>query len=553
MTGGCYCLNPRTLSLILSMLCLLHLSLISHVASSSPSNMATKSIAETMLSGDGKKCGSQGSGGTNCLPFHRYDPVALKKDKPVFNKCCRPCMEKFSGELSLLEIPNHVKHKALKRFTKYHEKFYKLHALNYQHVSASSNLNDYKKKKKKNNIKNTRHAKQAASTASLLETEGLEEEKSNIIKNSNRILLFQNTKVQRGDLSNSNSKGGSAPSKKSGKSGAGKGKKHGISIRRKRTDHLKGKKKHGRSSSHNRKNSNNLPKPPILPPMTKKKVPSPALPQPKPLIKLPKPGAAQGRRYVTGEEFLKHVPCCSICPEQFYLPADFDDFSKTAGQDDKYGAAFLEEEEIEADNNNAEVSMNHRRLENAQAKKMAKEGGSSNRKRKVGGKKKHKSGGKKKHKSGGKKKHKSGGKKQGKTGGKKQGKTGKKKPAGYVETKPEVVGGAELVEKIDKKQTPVDTKEPDETCCNICPSDEPSEGDIFSHFKPASPSFLETTSKNNLRNKNPGDVNIMGPSMVCCPVCPTLHEISHGPMEPMGGVFGLGKINVQSAAAINGS
>ena len=113
MAGGCYCLNPRTLSLILSTLCLLHLSLISYVASSSPSNTATEPIAETLLSGDGKKCGSQGSGGTNCLPFHRYDPVALKKDKPVFNKCCRPCMEKFSGELSLLEIPNHVKHKAI--------------------------------------------------------------------------------------------------------------------------------------------------------------------------------------------------------------------------------------------------------------------------------------------------------------------------------------------------------------------------------------------------------------------------------------------------------
>ena len=37
-------------------------------------------------------------------------------------------MEKFSGDLSLLEIPNHVKRKVMKRFERYHEHFYKVNA-----------------------------------------------------------------------------------------------------------------------------------------------------------------------------------------------------------------------------------------------------------------------------------------------------------------------------------------------------------------------------------------------------------------------------------------
>ena len=103
---------------------------------------------------------------------------------------------------------------------------------------------------------------------------------------------------------------------------------------------------------------------------------------------------------------------------------------------------------------------------------------------------------------------------------------------------------------------PVATGDPSETCCNICPSDKPPEGDIFAHFKPNSggagnppatqvPSFLEIISGSSIKSKDPGDVNVMGPSMVCCPVCPTLQELSHGPMEPLGGIFGEGKVGTQ--------
>jgi hypothetical protein len=439
-------------------------------SSSSSSSTQTRLKEETELSGVGKKCGEQGEGGKDCLPFHRYDPISLKKDKPIFDKCCRPCMEKFSGELSLLQIPNHVKHKVLKRFTKYHEHFYKLNAP----------IN-----RKKQAITKQQTSPSTSSSQSLLE----------ITLNRKNHLNGKKTR---------SSKGG-----KSGKTRSSKRRRR----KRRRRQRFK------------------LPKPPRLPPLPKPK--PPPLPQPKPLGKLPKPGAAQGgagQKYLTGEEFLRHVRCCSICPEQFYLPADFDDFNANAGQDDEHGAAlFLEEEEVVIDNDAVKgTEVLSMRL-------------------------------KKKGKGGSKKQGKAGSKKQGKTGGKKAGKTGtnKKRPAGYIETKPEVVGGPELVDQIDKKQIPVDTKVPTEACCNICPSDEPSEGDVFSNFKPGNggtvgpvaSTFLETMSKNKLQSRNPGDVNIMGPSMVCCPVCPTLHELSHGLMEPLGGIFGLGKINMHAQNA----
>ena len=33
----------------------------------------------------------------------------------------------------------------------------------------------------------------------------------------------------------------------------------------------------------------------------------------------------------------------------------------------------------------------------------------------------------------------------------------------------------------------------------------------------------------------------MGSGATCCPTCPTLQHIVHGPMEPLGGPFQLGK------------
>ena len=113
-----------------------------------------------------------------------------------------------------------------------------------------------------------------------------------------------------------------------------------------------------------------------------------------------------------------------------------------------------------------------------------------------------------------------------------------------------------MLEKVTPTQEPVSTEDPSDHCCNICPSDKPPEGDIFSHFKPNSgsagdkaqtqvPSFLEIISGSSIKSKDPGDVNIMGPSMICCPVCPTLQELSHGPMEPLGGIFGEGKVDVK--------
>ena len=171
---------------------------------------------------------------------------------------------------------------------------------------------------------------------------------------------------------------------------------------------------------------------------------------------------------------------------------------------------------------------------------------------KKSGKKKSKSGSKKKSAKSGKKDS----KKSGKQGSKKSGKKGGKKHAAYVESKPEVVGGPEVLEQVTPTQEPVSTEDPSDHCCNICPSDKPPEGDIFSHFKPNSgsasdtaatpvPSFLEIISGSSMNSKDPGDVNIMGPSMICCPVCPTLQELSHGPMEPLGGIFGEGKVDLQ--------
>ena len=96
--------------------------------SASQSSTPRAPLDEKAFTENGTKCGSQGAGGKDCWPFHRYDEKALKKENPIFNKCCTPCMEKFSGDLSLLEIPNHVKRKVMKRFERYHEHFYKVNA-----------------------------------------------------------------------------------------------------------------------------------------------------------------------------------------------------------------------------------------------------------------------------------------------------------------------------------------------------------------------------------------------------------------------------------------
>ena len=71
-------------------------------SSSSSSSTQTRLKEETELSGVGKKCGEQGEGGKDCLPFHRYDPISLKKDKPIFDKCCRPLHELSHGPMEPL-------------------------------------------------------------------------------------------------------------------------------------------------------------------------------------------------------------------------------------------------------------------------------------------------------------------------------------------------------------------------------------------------------------------------------------------------------------------
>ena len=74
-------------------------------------------------------------------------------------------------------------------------------------------------------------------------------------------------------------------------------------------------------------------------------------------------------------------------------------------------------------------------------------------------------------------------------------------------------------------------------CCNICPIEEPAPPTL-SGFKAKDeagekPSFLET-----MQVPRP---NVMGSGTTCCPTCPTLEHLVHGPMEPLGGPFQLGK------------
>lgn len=426
----------------------------------------------------------------------------MKKKNPIFDKCCRPCMEKFSGDLSLLEIPSHVKRKVMRRFERYHEHFYKVNA-------PGMRIRDGVRGQGHADAKDSAHSS-AAPEMSLLETNvdnvlNLDNDKSG----EWMILRSKEKKGGKGGKKKSNKKSKKA-SKGSGKKKSKKGGKGGS-----------GKKKSKSSAKSSGSTNPTQPAPSPQPP------PQPP-PPPRELGDLPKPGVAQGQ-HITGEEFLKHVKCCSICPEQFYLPADFDDFNARAGQDDRYGAALLEERMTSGHRKSGKRSSKH---------KKGKSANKSGKKTKAGNKKSGKSG---------------------KKSSKKSGKKGGKKPATYVESKPEVVGGAELVENIAPEQEPVATGDPSETCCNICPSDKTPEGDIFAHFKPNSggagsppatqvPSFLEIISGSSIKSKDPGDVNVMGPSMVCCPVCPTLQELSHGPMEPLGGIFGEGKVGTQGTS-----
>ena len=110
----CQCVESAVLKAKLAIL--VSICVLGSAWSASQSSTPRAPLDEKAFTGNGTKCGSQGAGGKDCWPFHRYDEKALKKENPIFNKCCRPCMEKFSGDLSLLEIPNHVKRKVMKRF-----------------------------------------------------------------------------------------------------------------------------------------------------------------------------------------------------------------------------------------------------------------------------------------------------------------------------------------------------------------------------------------------------------------------------------------------------
>lgn len=85
-------------------------------------------------------------------------------------------------------------------------------------------------------------------------------------------------------------------------------------------------------------------------------------------------------------------------------------------------------------------------------------------------------------------------------------------------------------------------------CCNVCPLEKPAEQPLSTSFKPDLNSPLEATANGSPTNEFV-EINsmlprphVMGSGTVCCNTCPSINYIVHGSMEPLGGVFGVGKL-----------
>ena len=444
----------------LCVLCVCSVSAEGRKSQDDPPNKLYPADPTTLFRGAGQRCGDQKNGGEDCWPFHRYHKDIIQKN-PQWDSCCRPCLDKFSDEVSLLEISPRAKRQVMKRFEIFHNHFHKTHFAIDNAVEKERLYISAQRKK----------SKAAKGPLSFLQGS---EKKGGSKKGGAKPSKGQQKSAQ---VAKSGNKGGAQPSKGQQKSAqaAKNGRKGGAA-------------KAGASGG-------------------KGEAPGgpPASSPPKKLSDLPAPTAAMGT-YVTGQALLNRMKCCDICPEQFMPPADYDDSSTI----DNIG--FVEVEETKA----ARIANSEKNKPEASVPFPTES-------------------------------------------------TGRSSDLGWAfhqlrNAQPYTKRIAEYPrpgEGINAVNTEPLMPMPNEgQCCNVCPLEKPGTEPLSTSFKADLNAPVEATSAGSptsefleMGNSLPRP-RIMGSGTVCCNTCPSIEYLVHGQMEPLGGVFGLGKLGGASAKAL---
>ena len=243
--------------------------------------------------------------------------------------------------------------------------------------------------------------------------------------------------------------------------------------------------------------------------------------------------------YADGDAITEALPCCNVCPEQFYSPMDYDDISDPVAADSS-DSAFLEVQNA---------------LQHKTTTTTTTTGRSSSKSRKGGDS----------------------------SGGDAKGGSG---PKGGEQWATGAVAGMAMAAGV------LNTGYNVHACCNICPEEKFPNRYISAAFKgtdkEATAAFVEimvhkngqtstsaekqtgkmkaaflkkmknyesTLVKNNLRKKGfTSSMARLGAQTTgykmgkdrsrpgCCPMCPNLEHMVHGSMEPFGGIFGNGEL-----------
>eukprot|EP00945_MAST-04E_sp_MAST-4E-sp1_P004620 g4620.t1 len=247
------------------------------------------------------------------------------------------------------------------------------------------------------------------------------------------------------------------------------------------------------------------------------KAPAPATPPTKPAPKKFPARPTNSHMFLTGEEFMEKIKCCHVCPEQFYVPEDYDD-----PQESRPSVSAL-----------LDIPKSSKRV--PPARQAPRPQNRRRRRRRL-------------HQS----------------GAKETTTADQPNPTLKESSSQKARKGGDLywafhdfydrqpyTESLEDTKTDFSTNDPNRdtsapalqprvkngACCNICPLEEPAPDTLENAFKidpqgDNSASFLETMGLPR--------PNIMGSGATCCPTCPTLQHLVHGPMEPLGGPFQLG-------------
>jgi hypothetical protein len=284
--------------------------------------------------------------------------------------------------------------------------------------------------------------------------------------------------------------------------------------------------------------------------------------------------------YADGDEMTESLPCCNVCPEQFYTPMDYDDITDplaTDSDDDPARSMFVEfnsrtsetseTNRIEEENSATSKKITVENEDNGESEKNIANNAPSTTDSLI-----HRQNRFRKQFEGMKKASKGGvdsgmGSSNGGMGSSKGGMGSSKSGMGSSGDNRQMAPGMSVNGKM------LTTGYDVHACCTICPEERFPNRYISATFKGTdkaeAAAFIEIMVKKNKRESNSkgfmssmaGGVGMQSPMGMasstgvrnaedrprpsCCPMCPDLTRVVHGAMEPFGGVFGNGNLGGQ--------